>query len=139
MTQPIKVFVNGTFDVLHIGHLELLNYAKQLGTTLLIAIDSDRRVSDKKGADRPFNNIINRLSLLENLKPVDMVEVFDSDSELENIIKEYQPDIMVVGSDWRDKKVIGSEFAKKLVFYDRIINESTTKTIESYINRRYLH
>ena len=139
MTQPIKVFVNGTFDVLHIGHLELLNYAKQLGTTLLIAIDSDRRVSDKKGADRPFNNIINRLSLLENLKAVDMVEVFDSDSELENIIKEYQPDIMVVGSDWRDKKVIGSEFAKKLVFYDRIINESTTKTIESYINRRYLH
>ena len=139
MTQPIKVFVNGTFDVLHIGHLELLNYAKQLGTILLIAIDSDRRVSEKKGADRPFNNIINRLSLLENLKAVDMVEVFDSDSELENIIKEYQPDIMVVGSDWRDKKVIGSEFAKKLVFYDRIINESTTKTIESYINRRYLH
>jgi len=139
MTQPIKVFVNGTFDVLHIGHLELLNYAKQLGDILLIAIDSDRRVSEKKGADRPFNNIINRLSLLENLKAVDIVEVFDSDTELENVIKEYQPDIMVVGSDWRDKKVIGSEFAKELVFYDRIINESTTKTIESYINRRYLH
>jgi D-beta-D-heptose 7-phosphate kinase/D-beta-D-heptose 1-phosphate adenosyltransferase len=139
MTQPIKVFVNGTFDVLHIGHLELLNYAKQLGDILLIAIDSDRRVSEKKGADRPFNNIINRLALLENLKAVDMVEVFDSDTELENVIKEYQPDIMVVGSDWKDKKVIGSEYAKKLVFYDRIINESTTKTIESYINRRYLH
>ena len=135
----MKVFVNGTFDILHIGHLDLLNYAKSLGTYLLVAVDSDNRVTEKKGSDRPFNKIDNRVSLLSNLKAVDNVLVFNSDIELESIIEQYNPDIMLVGSDWKNKKVIGSEYAKELVFFDRVIDESTTKTIENYINRRHLH
>ena len=135
----MKVFVNGTFDILHIGHLELLNYAKSLGTYLLVAIDSDNRVTEKKGSDRPFNKIDNRIALLSNLKAVDKVLVFNTDFELESIIEQYNPDIMIVGSDWKDRTVIGSEYAKKVVFFDRIIDESTTKTIENYINRRHLH
>ena len=135
----MKVFVNGTFDILHIGHLDLLNYAKSLGTYLLVAVDSDNRVTEKKGSDRPFNKIDNRVALLSNLKAVDKVLVFNSDIELESIIEQYNPDIMLVGSDWKNKKVIGSEYAKELVFFDRVIDESTTKTIENYINRRHLH
>jgi D-beta-D-heptose 7-phosphate kinase/D-beta-D-heptose 1-phosphate adenosyltransferase len=135
----MKVFVNGTFDILHIGHLELLNYAKSLGTYLVVAIDSDNRVTEKKGSDRPFNKIDNRIALLSNLKAVDKVLVFNTDFELESIIEQYNPDIMIVGSDWKDRTVIGSEYAKKVVFFDRIIDESTTKTIENYINRRHLH
>ena len=135
----MKVFVNGTFDILHIGHLDLLNYAKSLGTYLLVAVDSDNRVTEKKGSDRPFNKIANRVALLSNLKAVDNVLVFNSDIELESIIEQYNPDIMLVGSDWKNKKVIGSEYAKELVFFDRVIDESTTKTIENYINRRHLH
>ena len=135
----MKVFVNGTFDILHIGHLELLNYAKSLGTYLVVAIDSDNRVTEKKGSDRPFNKIDNRIALLSNLKAVDKVLVFNTDFELESIIEQYNPDIMIVGSDWKDKTVIGSEYAKKVVFFDRTIDESTTKTIENYINRRHLH
>lgn len=135
----IKVFVNGSFDVLHIGHLKLLNYAKMFGDELFVAIDSDRRISEKKGLERPFNNEINRICLLANLKAVDDVTTFDSDNELINIIKAYEPDIMIVGSDWKDKPVIGSEYAKQLIYYERTIDESTTKTIESYINRRQLH
>jgi D-beta-D-heptose 7-phosphate kinase/D-beta-D-heptose 1-phosphate adenosyltransferase len=135
----VKVFVNGSFDVLHIGHLELLNYAKSLGNELLVAIDSDRRISEKKGLERPFNNELNRIGLLTNLKAVDDVATFDSDSELINIIKAYGPDIMIVGSDWKGKPVIGSEYAKQLIYYERTINESTTQTIESYIDRRQLH
>ena len=135
----MKVFVNGTFDILHIGHLDLLNYAKSLGTYLLVAVDSDNRVTEKKGSDRPFNKIDNRVALLSNLKAVDKVLVFNSDIELESIIEQYNPDIMLVGSDWKNKKVIGSEYAKELVFFDRTIDESTTKTIENYINRRHLH
>jgi D-glycero-beta-D-manno-heptose 1-phosphate adenylyltransferase len=135
----MKVFVNGTFDILHIGHLDLLNYAKSLGTYLLVAVDSDNRVTEKKGSDRPFNKIANRVALLSNLKAVDKVLVFNSDIELESIIEQYNPDIMLVGSDWKNKKVIGSEYAKELVFFDRVIDESTTKTIENYINRRHLH
>jgi D-beta-D-heptose 7-phosphate kinase/D-beta-D-heptose 1-phosphate adenosyltransferase len=135
----MKVFVNGTFDILHMGHLDLLNYAKSLGTYLLVAVDSDNRVTEKKGSDRPFNKINNRVALLSNLKAVDKVLVFNSDIELESIIEQYNPDIMLVGSDWKNKKVIGSEYAKELVFFDRVIDESTTKTIENYINRRHLH
>ena len=135
----MKVFVNGTFDILHIGHLELLNYAKSLGTYLVVAIDSDNRVTEKKGSDRPFNKIDNRVALLSNLKAVDKVLVFNTDFELESIIEQYNPDIMLVGSDWKDKTVIGSEYAKELVFFDRTIDESTTKTIENYINRRHMY
>lgn len=135
----MKVFVNGTFDILHIGHLELLNYAKSLGTYLVVAIDSDNRATEKKGSDRPFNKIDNRIALLSNLKAVDKVLVFNTDFELESIIEQYNPDIMIVGSDWKDRTVIGSEYAKKVVFFDRTIDESTTKTIENYINRRHLH
>lgn len=135
----MRVFVNGTFDILHMGHLDLLNYAKSLGTHLLVAVDSDNRVTEKKGSDRPFNKIDNRVALLQNLKAVDEVKVFNSDFELKVIIQEYSPDIMIVGSDWQNKIVIGSEYAKELVFFDRVIDESTTKTIENYINRRHLH
>jgi D-beta-D-heptose 7-phosphate kinase/D-beta-D-heptose 1-phosphate adenosyltransferase len=135
----MKVFVNGTFDILHIGHLDLLNRAKSLGTYLLVAVDSDNRVTEKKGSDRPFNKIDNRVALLNNLKAVDEVKVFNSDIELEMILQQYKPDIMMIGSDWKGKSVIGSEYAKELIFFDRVIDESTTKTIENYINRRHLH
>ena len=135
----MKVFINGSFDVLHNGHLDLLNYAKSLGDFLHVAIDSDRRISEKKGVDRPFNNEINRVALLENLKAVDKVAVFDSDNELINIIELYEPDIMIVGSDWKGKPIIGSQHTKQLIYYERVLDESTTKTIEGYINRRQMH
>jgi D-beta-D-heptose 7-phosphate kinase/D-beta-D-heptose 1-phosphate adenosyltransferase len=133
-----KIFVNGSFDVLHIGHLNLLAHAKNLGDFLLVAIDSDQRISEKKGSDRPFNNQENRLAVMNLLKPVDEAKIFNSDIELINIIANYKPDILVVGSDWKNKKVIGAEFAKAVLFFDRTNEESTTKTIESYLNRRLL-
>lgn len=132
----IKVFVNGSFDILHAGHLDLLNYAKSQGNYLLVAIDSDRRIAEKKGYDRPFNDETNRSALMSNLKSVDEVKIFDSDQELIDIIKDYSPDIMIVGSDWRLKTIIGGEYAKEIVFYERVNSESTTKTIQRYLDRR---
>ena len=134
-----RVFVNGTFDILHTGHLNLLSYAKSQGDFLHVALDSDERIRIKKGQDRPFNNEYNRTELMKCIKYVDEVSTFNTDEELTNTIKEYEPDIMIVGSDWQNKKVIGSEYAKKLLFFDRINDESTTETIENYINRRYMH
>jgi len=134
----MKIFVNGSFDVLHTGHLDLLNYAKSLGNFLHVAIDSDKRISEKKGLDRPFNLQDTRKLLMQNLKAVDQVSIFDSDSELINIAKTYEPDIMLVGSDWRGKPIIGSEYAKRMIYFDRINDESTTKTIKRYIDRRQL-
>lgn len=132
----MKIFVNGTFDVLHPGHLDLLNYAKSLGDFLLVAIDSDERVASKKGLDRPFNPQYNRMKLLENLKAVDEVIIFDSDIELTQTVKILRPDIMVIGSDYKDKTVIGSEYAKELRFYSRTTPFSSTKILEHFINRR---
>jgi rfaE bifunctional protein nucleotidyltransferase chain/domain len=129
----MKIFVNGTFDILHSGHIGLLNYAKSLGDVLFVAIDSDIRVKEKKGIDRPINTQTTRKLILENLKAVDRVDIFNNDIELTNIIKKYSPDIMIVGSDWRCKPVIGSEYARELVFYERTNGESTTKTLQNFI------
>lgn len=134
----VRVFVNGSFDVLHTGHLDLLNYAKSLGDHLLVAIDSDRRVSEKKGHDRPLNPQHIRVAVMSNLKAVDGVKIFDSDEELIDIIANYKPNIMVVGSDWRNKTIIGSQHAGNVEFYDRVNSESTTRTIENFIARRQL-
>ena len=132
----MKVFVNGTFDVLHAGHLALLNYAKSLGNYLIVGIDTDERVKEKKGSARPVNSAEDRALMLVNLKAVDEVRYFSSDEELENIVKSIKPDIMVVGSDWKNKSVIGSYYAAKLIFFDRIDGYSSTKIIESIIDRR---
>jgi D-beta-D-heptose 7-phosphate kinase/D-beta-D-heptose 1-phosphate adenosyltransferase len=134
----MKIFVNGTFDVLHPGHLDLLNYAKSLGDFLLVAIDSDSRVASKKGLDRPVNPQYNRMKLLQNLKAVDEVVIFDSDIELTQTVKILRPDIMIVGSDYKDKTVIGSEYAKQLRFYNRTTPFSSTQILQDFINRRYL-
>jgi D-beta-D-heptose 7-phosphate kinase/D-beta-D-heptose 1-phosphate adenosyltransferase len=133
-----RVFVNGSFDLLHEGHIDLLNTAKKLGDYLLVAIDSDRRIAEKKGAERPINSQKNRLIVMRNLKAVDEVKIFDDDNHLIDIIRNYSPDVMIVGSDWRGKTIIGGNFAKTILYFDRINDESTTKTIEDYISRRQM-
>lgn len=131
-----KIFVNGTFDVLHRGHLELLNYAKSLGDYLVVGIDTDDRVKEKKGTTRPVNSDQERSFMLKNLKSVDEVRFFSTDKELEDLIKSVKPDIMVVGSDWKDKSVIGSYYSAELQFFDRIDGYSSTRIIQSIIDRR---
>ncbi len=130
-----KIFVNGSFDLLHRGHIELLNYAKSLKGLVTVAIDSDRRIKELKGDDRPIVNQRDREYHLLNLRSVDWVCVFDSDEELIDIIKTCSPDVMVKGSDYRNKPIIGQEFCKEIVFYDRT-EHSTTKTIQDISNRR---
>lgn len=130
-----KIFVNGTFDILHRGHLELLNYAKSLGDFLLVGIDCDDRVKEKKGPTRPIHSQEERKFFLENLKSVDAVDIFSNDNQLKDMIKNFSPDIMIVGSDWKGKSVIGSYYAAKLIFFDRIGDYATTKTIQNIIDR----
>ena len=115
-----KVFVNGCFDCIHRGHIHLLNYSKSLGDVLYVAIDSDERVKQLKGPTRPIHNQEDRKFLLENIKAVSGVLIFSTDEELENLVKIIEPDIMIVGSDYQNKRVIGSEYAKQLRFFKRI-------------------
>jgi rfaE bifunctional protein nucleotidyltransferase chain/domain len=130
-----KIFANGTFDIIHRGHIELLNYAKSLGDVLYVGIDTDERVREKKGPSRPVNSLEERIFMLQNLKAVDYVLDFSSDKALEGLVKIIKPDIMVVGSDWKDKSVIGSYYAAELQFFDRIDEYSSTKIIQGIINR----
>jgi D-beta-D-heptose 7-phosphate kinase/D-beta-D-heptose 1-phosphate adenosyltransferase len=131
-----KVFVNGAFDVLHSGHLDLLDFASMLGGRMLVALDTDEKIRYNKGADRPLNNLKVRKQLMSMLKPVDNVVSFNSDEELEDIIKRYKPDVMVKGSDWRGKKIVGEEYCKEVVFFERTNNESTTNTLQDFVDRR---
>lgn len=131
-----KIVVNGTFDIVHVGHLRLLEYAKSYPDSyVLVLIDSDTRIKELKGKDRPINNEYERASLLAALKSVDRVEIFETDDELRNYIREFDPDIMVKGSDYRDKPIIGAEYCKKIVFYERLGTYSTTNKIKNITNR----
>jgi len=130
-----KIVVNGTFDILHRGHLEMLSYAKSLGNYLLVAIDTDRRVQELKGPSRPINNQADRALMLQSLKFVNEVQLFDSKEELEEILKSYKPDIMVKGSDWQGKSITAAKYCKEVIFYDRVGEYSTTNTIQDIISR----
>ena len=128
-----KIIVNGTFDILHVGHIKLLEYAKSLGDHLTVAIDTDERIRSKKGPNRPINSEYERKMMLEFLKPVDKVIVFGSDQELIDLVK--QSDIMVKGSDYKGKSVIGETYCKQVIYYDRIEQYSTTKKIQDIASR----
>lgn len=130
-----KVLVNGTFDIVHRGHIEMLNYAKSLGSQLLVAIDTDRRVRELKGNSRPVNSEEDRRFLLLNLKSVDWVWTFDSDQDLIKIINTYRPDIMVKGSDYQGQPILGQDLIKDIKFYDRVEPYSTTNTIQRIADR----
>ena len=125
------VWTNGCFDILHRGHIELFKYAKSLGTKLYVGIDKDEKVKLDKGIDRPFNTLEDRKIMLESIKFIDQVFIFDSAKELEEMVKTISPDIMVIGSDWRGKKVIGQQYTKKLKFFNRVIGYSTTNILEN--------
>ena len=122
-----RVIVNGTFDVLHVGHIKLLEYAATFGPVLVL-IDSDKRIKE-------LNGLYERITLLRALKSVDEFDVFDSDLELETLIRDYAPDIMVKGSDYKGQSIIGACYCNEIKFYDRIEQYSTTKTIQNIINR----
>jgi rfaE bifunctional protein nucleotidyltransferase chain/domain len=143
-----RVLVNGSFDILHRGHLRMLEHAWNLsrfpmegskGSMVIVLIDSDRRIKELKGPERPINNQEDRRYMLESLRFVSLVKIFDSDYDLASMIEGYEPDIMVKGSDWRGKLIIGGEHCKSILYYDFVDGYSTTKTIETVVARRQLY
>ena len=128
--QTTKViWTNGCFDVLHRGHIELFKYAKSLGNYLVVGIDTDERVRASRGDSRPFNNLEDRVAMLESIKYIDEIRVFDHDDELDTQVLLSDAEIMVVGSDYKNKKVIGSRHVQEVKFFDRIEGYSTTKIL----------
>jgi D-beta-D-heptose 7-phosphate kinase/D-beta-D-heptose 1-phosphate adenosyltransferase len=123
------VWTNGCFDVIHRGHIELFKFAKSLGDYLVVGTDTDERIKISKGQKRPFNCLNDRVEMLKSIKYIDSVRVFDSDTELENQISLSNAEIIVVGSDYKNKTVIGSKHVQKVKFFDRIEGYSTTKIL----------
>jgi D-beta-D-heptose 7-phosphate kinase/D-beta-D-heptose 1-phosphate adenosyltransferase len=124
------VWINGCFDVLHYGHFKLIQYASSFGGKLVIGIDSDERVKQLKGEDRPFHTQQQREYNLRQIRGVGDVIVFHTEDELRNTLEKLKPTIFVIGSDYMNKPIIGGEWAKEIKFFDRIEGFSTTKLLE---------
>ena len=131
------VFTNGCFDLIHRGHIEYLNNAKKLGDILIIGLNSDESVRRLKGIDRPLNYQQDRAVVLDNLKSVDYVCIFDEDTPYE-LIKIIQPDILVKGGDWAVQDIIGSDIVlalgRKVKSLKFVEGKSTTDIIEKIRN-----
>ena len=123
-----KVWINGTFDILHIGHIRLLNFAKSFGS-IRVGLDTDERVRKKKGIQRPFNKLEYRMEFISSIAGVDSVVSFGTDDELRNCTKEYEPDVMIIGGEYKYKEIIGLEHVPHIEFFDKIEGISTTKIL----------
>lgn len=127
------VLTNGCFDILHPGHIDILEYSKSLGDKLIVAVNSDESVKRLKGPGRPVNTLASRMLVLSALNAVDWVIPFDEDTP-ENLIKQLTPDILVKGGDYHDKFVAGAdhviEKGGKLEIFDFVDDYSTTGTID---------
>ena len=130
-TKKMKViFTNGCFDILHRGHVELLNYCKQIGGKVVVAINSDASIKRLKGESRPFYSQEDRKFMLESCKYVDEVVVFGEDTPY-RLINEIKPDIIVKGGDYKKQEVVGSDVAEVQLF-QYIDGYSTSKIIGDY-------
>ena len=109
-----KIFTNGCFDILHVGHVELLNYCATLGD-VIVGLNSDLSVSRLKGNGRPINTEQDRKLLLLNLRSVCEVIIFNEDTPLD-LIRNLKPDVIVKGGDYLANEVIGSELAEIKIF-----------------------
>jgi D-beta-D-heptose 7-phosphate kinase/D-beta-D-heptose 1-phosphate adenosyltransferase len=124
----MKVWVNGSFDIIHIGHIRLLEHARSFGD-VRVGLDTDERIQEKKGEYRPINNLQDRMDFISSIRFVNDVVSFGSDDELICRIKEYKPDIMVIGDDYDYHSIIGIEHIPKVEFFRKIENKSTTKIL----------
>ena len=132
--ESTVVWTNGCFDVLHRGHIELFKKCYELAGpegTVIVGIDSDERVRQNKGDGRPINTVSDRLEMLMSIRYIDHVDVFDSDDKLRELIRDvYKPDVMIVGDEYGNKEVIGSEFCKyETMFFAKIGKYSTSDIV----------
>ncbi|MEE8437268.1 MAG: D-glycero-beta-D-manno-heptose 1-phosphate adenylyltransferase [Candidatus Neomarinimicrobiota bacterium] len=102
------VFTNGCFDILHRGHVEYLQQARNLGDFLIVGLNSDKSISELKGSDRPLQNELDRSIILDALSSVDAIIVFDEDTP-RKLIDDVEPDILVKGGDYQSREIAGSK------------------------------
>lgn len=127
------IFTNGCFDILHRGHVSLLKYCHELGEEVVVGLNSDTSVKRIKGNSRPINSEQDRKFMLESIKYVDKVIVFNEETPY-NLIKDLKPDIIVKGGDYTPDKVVGGDLCEVKIF-QYVNGYSTTKAIQDLTDR----
>ena len=122
------VFTNGCFDILHLGHLKILNEARKKGDVLIVGLNSDSSIKRIKGSKRPILTQDARAKLLANMIGVDYVVIF-SEATPYNLIKTIKPDVLVKGGDWKKDKIVGNKLVKKIHSVKLCSGHSTTHII----------
>jgi rfaE bifunctional protein nucleotidyltransferase chain/domain len=129
------VFTNGCFDIVHLGHIDYLSRARDLGDLLMIGLNTDSSVSRIKGPTRPINNEIARANILASLNFVDAIVLFDEETPYK-LINEVKPDILVKGSDYKPEDIVGYDIVKKsggrIETIDFLEGYSTSLIIEKF-------
>lgn len=139
----MNIWVNGCFDILHSGHIDLLWYAKLYNTKdmsysdaivtnkLIVGLDSDDRIRELKGKNRPINESSTRIRIMSNLRMVDDVLLYHNEKEMEFFIGAYNIDYIVIGDQYSNKRVVGAEYSKNgVIFYPITTNFSSSNVIE---------
>tara|TARA_A100001515_G_scaffold137310_1_gene129793 strand:+ start:3933 stop:4322 length:390 start_codon:yes stop_codon:yes gene_type:complete len=124
-----RVFTNGCFDVIHRGHVELLKYCKSMGY-VIVGLNSDISVKENKGQNRPFFPEEDRKFMLESLKYVDEVIVFDEKTPYE-LLSRIKPDLLVKGGDYKKEDIVGGNFCKDVKIFKYIDGYSTTSILKN--------
>ena len=122
------VFTNGCFDILHLGHLKILEEAKKKGDILIVGLNSDASIRKIKGLKRPIISQKGRAKLLANMIQVDYVIIFNQATPY-SLIKKIKPDILVKGGDWKQSEIVGNELVKKIYRVKLCLGHSTTNII----------
>lgn len=122
------VFTNGCFDILHLGHLKIIQEAKKKGDVLIIGLNSDSSIRKIKGSKRPILAQASRAKLLANMVGVDYVIIF-SEVTPYNLIKRIKPDVLIKGGDWEKNKIVGNKLVKKIYRVKLCSGHSTTSII----------
>jgi len=131
------IMTNGCFDILHVGHVHILKESRKMGDLLIVALNSDKSINSIKGNNRPIMKQDERAYILSNLESVSHIFIFDEETP-EKIICEILPDILVKGSDYKDKEVAGEDCLrkhnKKVVLVDLLDGYSSTNIINKILS-----
>jgi len=126
-------FTNGCFDLLHPGHISLLEQARGTADKLVVGLNADLSVRRLKGSGRPVQSEVARATVLSSLKTVDAVVIFSEDTPLE-LIRALQPDVLIKGADYTVETVVGADMVKayggRIVLANLVEGQSTPNTIK---------
>lgn len=129
------VFTNGCFDILHAGHVSVLEFSRSKGDILVVGLNSDESVRRLKGPSRPVNKQADRALVLAALESVSYVCIFKEDTPY-NLIKAVRPDVLVKGGDYKPQEIVGREFAGKVVRFALLKGRSTTGIIQKVSSKK---